>query len=160
MNTQSKIVTLAALKRKLPALRRRRAKIAFTNGCFDIIHAGHIGYLEAAKKPGRILIVGLNSDRSVRAIKGRGRPILRERDRLRTLAGLACTDYVVMFNGNTPVKLIEAVRPDVLIKGADWKNKGAVGSGFVKSYGGKVEFIRYIPGKSTTGIIQRIARRG
>ena len=133
-------------------------KIAFTNGCFDILHSGHISYLEQAKRSNRILIVGLNSDRSVRKIKGPKRPYMNEKARAVLLAALACVDYITLFNEETPIKLIDAVKPDILIKGADWKNKGAVGGDSVRANGGKVEYIKYIPGFSSTDIINRIAK--
>ena len=158
MNTKSKIVKLLTLKKKISQLRQRRKKIVFTNGCFDILHAGHISYLQGAKKTNRTLIVGLNSDRSVRKIKGAKRPIVKEQERAIILAALACVDYVILFDEDTPLKLIEAVRPDVLIKGADWKRKGTVGSKSVQENGGKVEYIKYISGCSSTDIIKRIAK--
>ena len=158
MNTQIKIIKLETLKKKVCMLRKRKDKVAFTNGCFDILHLGHVSYLQEAKKSADILIVALNSDRSVRKIKGPKRPIVRERSRAAVLAALACVDYVVLFDEETPLKLIEAVKPDILIKGADWKGKGAVGSGYVRTYGGKVKFIKFIKGLSSTGIINRIVK--
>lgn len=158
MNTQRKIVRLPTLREKVRALRKRKRTIAFTNGCFDILHLGHVIYLQEAKRAADILIVGLNSDHSVRKIKGPGRPIIEQRSRAAVLAALACVDQVVLFDEETPLKLIEAVKPDILIKGADWKGKGAVGSECVRAYGGKVKFIKYIKGLSSTGIINRIAK--
>ena len=158
MNTQTKIVKLPTLKKKIRALRKLKRKIAFTNGCFDILHLGHVSYLQEAKKAADILIVGLNSDRSVKKIKGPKRPIVDERSRAAVLAALACVDHVVLFDGETPIKLIEAVKPDILIKGADWKGKGAVGSECVRAYGGKVKFIKYVKGLSSTRIINRIVK--
>ena len=158
MNTKTKIIKLPALKRKIAQLKRSRRKIAFTNGCFDILHMGHVNYLEQAKKNDRILIVGMNSDRSVKKIKGSDRPIVGEKQRAAILAALACIDYVVLFNEETPLKLIEAVKPDILIKGADWKKKGIVGSEHVRVHGGKIEYIKFVPGLSSTKIIERIAK--
>ena len=158
MNTKSKIVKLATLKKKIAQFRKRRKKIAFTNGCFDILHAGHISYLEKAKREDRVLIVGLNSDRSVRKIKGAKRPIVGEQERATILAALACVDHVILFSEETPLKLIEAVKPDILIKGADWKTKGAVGGDCVIKNGGKIEYIKLISGRSSTNIINRIAK--
>jgi len=158
MNTRTKIVKLPTLKKKLGALRKKGKKVAFTNGCFDIIHRGHVSYLEAAKATADVLVVGVNSDRSVRRIKGLKRPIVDEQSRAAVLAGLACVDHVVIFDEETPQQLIEAVRPDVLIKGADWKVKGAVGSEFVRSCGGRVKFIRFVKGISSTGIMKRIVK--
>lgn len=156
INTRTKIVKLPTLKKKIGVLRKKNHKIAFTNGCFDILHRGHISYLEQAKKSADVLVVGLNSDRSVRKIKGSKRPIVDERSRAAVLAALSCVDHVVLFDEETPLKLIQAVKPDVLIKGADWKGKGAVGSECVRRYGGKVKFIKFVKGCSSTKIINRI----
>jgi rfaE bifunctional protein nucleotidyltransferase chain/domain len=158
INTQTKIIKIATLKKKIQALRKKKRKVAFTNGCFDILHLGHVSYLQEAKGAADILVIGLNSDRSVKKIKGPKRPIVEEKSRAAVLAALACVDYVVLFDEETPIKLIEAVKPDILIKGADWKGKGAVGSESVRAYGGKVKFIKYIKGLSSTGIINRIAK--
>lgn len=140
--------------------RHRRAgkAIAFTNGCFDILHFGHVSYLEKAKKGNRILVVGLNSDVSIREIKGTGRPIVPQRERAGVLAALASVDYVSIFSAPTPINLIKAVKPDFLIKGADWKGKGIVGEDFVKSYGGKIEYIKFEKGWSTTRIVELIKK--
>ena len=143
----------------LPRLRRQGKEIAFTNGCFDILHFGHIQYLESAKKPNRILIVGLNSDLSVRKIKGLKRPVMAQKERAVILAALGCVDYVVIFHEETPFRLIQSIHPDVLIKGADWKAKGVIGSDIVKANGGRVELIRYLPDYSTSAIIKRILDR-
>ncbi len=158
MNTKAKIVKLPTLKRKIAQLKKAKRKIAFTNGCFDILHMGHVSYLEQAKKSGRILIVGLNSDRSVKKIKGFNRPIVGEKGRATILAALSCVDYVVLFNEATPLKLIEAIKPDILIKGADWKKKGIVGSESVQAHGGKIEYIKFLPRLSSTNIIERITK--
>jgi len=139
-------------------LKRQRKTIAFTNGCFDILHFGHVRYLEAAKKS-RVLVVAINSDGSVRKIKGDQRPIVPQKERASLIAALECVDYVTIFNEPTPFKVIAALRPDVLIKGADWKGKEVVGADFVKSYGGRVEFIRYVKGFSTTKIIESIKEK-
>ena len=152
MNIRNKIVTAGSLQKKIAKHRREGKKIAFTNGCFDILHFGHVHYLEKAKKPGRILIVGLNSDRSIKSIKDPGRPVVTDKQRAGVLAGLSSVDYVVIFNEPTPVKLIQQLRPDVLIKGADWKGKKLAGQSVVK----KVELIRYLPNISTTNIIRKI----
>jgi len=158
MNTKSKIVKLLTLKKKIAYARRQRKKIAFTNGCFDILHAGHVHYLQKAKKQNRILIVGLNSDRSVRTIKGPRRPIVKEQQRASVLAALACVDYVTLFGEATPLKLIDAVKPDILIKGADWKKKGAIGGDRVTANGGKIEYIKFLSGRSSTDLIKRIKK--
>ena len=156
MDSQKKILSLNTLKKTLARLRKNGKTIAFTNGCFDILHAGHVSYLEAAKKKGRILVVGLNSDHSVRRIKGPGRPIVGEKERAQVLSALNCVDYVTIFNAQTPLKLIQVVKPDVLIKGADWKNKTVVGQDIVEKNGGRVELIKYLPRFSTTKIIDKI----
>lgn len=156
MNTRHKIVSLTTLKKKLALLRRQKRTIAFTNGCFDILHYGHVSYLEAAKKDNRILVVGLNADASIKRIKGNLRPILPQDERAKVLAALECVDFVTIFSEDTPAKLIAAIIPDVLIKGADWKGKDVVGSDVVKAHGGKVELIKYLPNLSTTNIIQTV----
>jgi rfaE bifunctional protein nucleotidyltransferase chain/domain len=156
MDIKKKIVSLPALKKKLALGRKKKYKILFTNGCFDILHLGHVLYLEKAKKPNRMVIVGLNSDNSIKHIKGDKRPIVSQNERAYVLAGLESVDFVTIFNEATPQKLIEAVRPDILAKGADWKGKEVAGGEFVRSYGGKVEFIEYVKGHSSTDIIKKI----
>ncbi len=136
--------------------RKQGQKIVFTNGCFDVLHRGHTEYLKFCKGCGDIVIVGLNSDRSVKEIKGPDRPINNQHDRAAVLASLECVDYVVVFDEATPMDLIMKVRPDVLVKGEDWKEKGAVGSEFVESYGGQVKFARLIQGKSSTDTIAKM----
>ncbi len=150
---------MEALKRRIPRLRRQGKTIAFTNGCFDILHRGHVQYLEEAKHKNRVLIVGLNSDSSIRKIKGPRRPVVPQKARAAVLAALACVDYVMIFNEETPARAIGELRPDVLIKGADWKGKGVAGGDIVRRYGGKVEYIPYVPGFSTTRLIQAIYRQ-
>lgn len=159
MKRSSKILKLETLKRKIAQLRKKGKQIAFTNGCFDILHYGHVSYLEEVKKKDRILIVGLNSDSSIRKIKGAKRPIIKQDQRAALLAALSCVDYVTIFNEETPLKTITVLKPDVLIKGADWKTKGVVGADVVKSNGGRVEFIKYISNLSTTGIIKKIKEK-
>ncbi len=156
MNSNKKIVSLASLKRKLSALRKQKRTIAFTNGCFDILHYGHVSYLQKAKAKDRVLVVGLNSDSSVRKIKGPQRPVNSELNRAGVLAGLECVDFVTIFNEETPYELIRAVRPDILIKGADWKGKAVAGSDLVS----RVELIEYVPNLSTTNIIGKIQKSG
>lgn len=151
-----KIVSLEILKRKLPGFRRQGKKIAFTNGCFDILHLGHVNYLQACKKKNRILVLGLNSDVSVRKIKGDKRPIVPQKARAIVLAALECVDFVVLFSQETPLKLIQMVNPDVLLKGADWKDKGIIGAENVLRAGGKVEYVKFVKGYSTTDIIEAI----
>ena len=159
MKSKAKIVSLGSLRKSVSRLRKRGKKIAFTNGCFDILHYGHINYLEKASRQGRVLIVGLNSDNSVRKIKGPLRPIVPQQERAAVLAALACVDFVTIFKEPTPLNLIKAVKPDVLIKGADWKGKEVVGAGLVRSRGGRVELIKYVQGKSTTNIIKAVLKK-
>ncbi|TAL17455.1 D-glycero-beta-D-manno-heptose 1-phosphate adenylyltransferase [bacterium] len=140
---------------------RRKAgeKIVFTNGCFDIIHPGHVTYLDKARSLGDILVVGLNSDASVkRQGKGPGRPIMNEGERAAVLSALRSVDYVVLFDEDTPLKLIEALLPDFLVKGGDWPVESIVGREAVEKAGGKVLSIPLVEGKSTTSIVERIAR--
>lgn len=155
---ESKIKNLKELKKITSNLRKINKKILFTNGCFDLLHYGHIKYLEDAKRKGDILIVGINSDSSIKKIKGKNRPIVNERDRLRIIAALESVNYVVMFNENTPIKVIQSIKPDMLIKGSDWNKNNIVGSDFVLDYGGKVSTIKIIKGRSTTNLINKIAK--
>ena len=159
MNAQEKILSFNALKKRLLSDRRRGKKIVFTNGCFDLLHIGHVAYLEKAKKKNSVLVIGLNSDRSVRRIKGQHRPIVPEKERAYILAALSVVDYVVIFNEDTPQRTIEVLKPDVLVKGADWKGKTVAGGESVKSYGGKVEFIKFLPNRSSTNIIQTVLQK-
>src|SRR5208283_379843 len=131
MSFINKHLTLPRLLKKLPALRRQGKTIAFTNGCFDLMHIGHVKYLEDASKGSRILIVGLNSDTSTRLIKGPHRPIITQNSRAAVLAALESVDFVVIFNEDTPYKTIAAIKPDILIKGADWKGKSVIGEDLV-----------------------------
>ena len=151
-----KIVDLKTLKEKIFKFRRQGRTIAFTNGCFDILHLGHVLYLQAAKIEDPILIIGLNSDQSIRKIKGPQRPILPEKARALLLASLECVDYVIIFNEETPLKLIRAVKPDILVKGADWRGKDVAGRAVVEAYGGRVKYVKYIAGYSTSRIIEKI----
>ena len=131
-------------------------KIVFTNGCFDLIHRGHIEYLNKAKKLGDILIIGLNSDDSVRKLKGVNRPINYEQDRAVVLDNLEAVDYVCLFDEDTPYELIKIVQPDILVKGGDWAVRDIVGSDIVLALGGEVKSLHFIEGKSTTDIIEKI----
>lgn len=151
-----KVLPLAKLLPALAEERRRGRKIVFTNGCFDLLHVGHVRLLEQARSAGDVLVLGLNSDASVRANKGDARPVVGQQDRAAVLAALSCVDYVTFFDDPTPARLIRRLRPDVLVKGDDWRGKGVVGRSFVESYGGRVEFVRLVPGHSTTGLIARI----
>lgn len=131
-------------------------KIVFTNGCFDLLHVGHVRYLQDARKLGDLLVVGLNADASVRKLKGPTRPVQVEDDRAEILAALSCVDAVTFFSEETPLKLIETVKPQVLVKGGDWPVEKIVGYEFVKSRGGLTKSLPFHPGRSTTGLIEKI----
>jgi len=137
-------------------LRRRGNKIVFTNGVFDVLHRGHISYLAKAASYGDVLIVGLNSDQSVRRIKGKSRPFQSQRDRAEILLALRAVGFVVIFGEDTPDKLIRQIKPDVLVKGADYKLSEIVGAEFVRSYGGRVRRIRLTPGRSTSRLLRKL----
>lgn len=153
-----KIGTERAVAARLKRARREGRTIVFTNGCFDLLHPGHVRYLAAARDRGDELVVGLNSDRSVRGLKGPGRPVQTEEARAEVLAALASVDHVVVFDAPTPLELILALRPDVLAKGADWAEADIVGAREVRSWGGRVARIRLVPGESTTRLVKRSAR--
>lgn len=155
---ENKIKAPLQLQRELDRLRRRGKKIVFTNGCFDILHYGHVKYLEKAGRKGDVLVVGVNSDASVRRLKGPSRPVNSQRWRAAVLAALQSVDFVTFFDEDTPLELIRRLKPDVLVKGGDWKKKDIVGSGFVESLGGKVFSIGFEKGFSTTKVIDAIAR--
>ena len=138
------------------ALKLHRQKIVFTNGCFDVLHYGHVRYLLEAKKLGDILVVGLNSDESVRRLKGPTRPVNGEKERAFVLAALTCIDYVVIFGEDTPKELIETVVPDVLVKGGDYDLSNIVGADFVTQNGGTVTTIPFVEGFSSTHIIEQL----
>jgi len=150
------IVTLDRLARLRTGFRRNGKIVVFTNGTFDILHRGHVEYLRAARAMGDVLIVGLNSDASIRRIKGDGRPINRAADRAAVLSALRSVDYVCIFGADTPAKIIARLVPDVLVKGADWKSSAIVGRDVVERHGGVVRRVRLTPGRSTTEIIRRI----
>lgn len=137
-------------------LKQNNKKVVFTNGCFDILHAGHVDYLIKAKECGDILIVGLNSDRSVREIKGEKRPIVTQEERAFILNNLKCVDYVVLFDDPTPKELIDKIIPDVLIKGGDWAIENIVGRDVVEANGGEVKNIQFVTSQSTTNIIKKV----
>ncbi|MBK3331875.1 D-glycero-beta-D-manno-heptose 1-phosphate adenylyltransferase [Persephonella atlantica] len=143
---------------KIKKWKKEGKKIVFTNGCFDIIHAGHVDYLEKAKALGDILVVGLNSDDSIRRIKGKERPVNIQQHRKKVLEALKPVDLVIVFDEDTPEKLIKMIKPDVLVKGGDWKIENIVGADFVKSYGGTVTTIDFVYDISTTKIIEKIKR--
>jgi len=152
-----KICQPDVLMRRARAWRARGERLVFTNGCFDLLHAGHVTYLEQARKQGDRLIVGLNTDRSVSALKGPSRPVIHENDRARVLAALEAVDAVLLFDEDTPIELIRALRPDVLVKGSDYTEEQVVGAADVKSWGGRVALIDFLPGRSSTTILNRIA---
>lgn len=155
---KDKVKPLSQLVKIIPRLKKEGKKIVFTNGCFDLLHYGHAKYLEAAKSKGDILVVGVNSDASIRRIKGKDRPIVGENNRLHLIAALESVDFAVLFQEDTPLGLIKKIQPDILIKGADWKNKGIVGADFIKSYGGRVSTVELVKGLSTTNLIKIIAK--
>jgi len=153
---RSKILKLPDLIQTLEGLRKSGKRVVFTNGCFDILHVGHVRYLTAARAKGDILVLGLNSDVSVRSIKPDNRPIVNQDQRAEVLAGLTCVDYITIFDEPDPLALIRAVKPDILVKGADWEEAEIIGSDAVKSYGGKVVRVEVVPDISTSRIIRRI----
>lgn len=155
----AKILGRPALVKRLALLKRAGKRIVFTNGCFDILHYGHLKLLSDAKAFGDVLVVGLNSDASIRMIKGRSRPVRGQGERAAMLAGLAAVDYVALFRGATPRLLIEAISPHVLVKGGDWHAGRIVGARFVESRGGKVVVIPLAKGYSTTSLIEKIRKR-
>jgi D-beta-D-heptose 7-phosphate kinase/D-beta-D-heptose 1-phosphate adenosyltransferase len=159
VNTKNKILSLALLVRKISALRRKGKKIVFTNGCFDLLHFGHVKYLEDMKARNSVVVVGLNSDTSIKEIKAKGRPIQPQMARARVLAALACVDYVTIFSDTTPYRTIKALQPDILVKGADWRGKAVVGEDIVKAHGGRVQLVHYVKDFSTTGIIKKILKQ-
>jgi rfaE bifunctional protein nucleotidyltransferase chain/domain len=153
-----KILGQKKLAKILAKARAKGKRIVFTNGCFDIIHAGHVKYLDDAKKLGDILVIGMNSDKSVKALKGPSRPINSQDDRASVIAALEAVDFVTIFGEETPEALIKRLKPNVLVKGGDWKIKDIVGGDFVKSLGGKVARIPFLKGRSTSAIIKKLIR--
>ena len=154
--TNNKIFDRAILGNRLAMWRFLNNKIVFTNGCFDILHRGHIEYLSQSRDRGAVLIIGLNSDASVKRIKGEGRPVQDEMSRALVLASLRFVDAVVLFDEDTPYELIKIVRPDVLVKGADYKEDTIVGADIVKANGGEVVIIPLVEGYSTTEILKKV----
>jgi len=159
MGLSSKIKSCRQLAVILRGLRAGGKVVVFTNGCFDLLHAGHVRYLAAARREGDILVVGLNSDRSVRDIKGDPRPIWPESERAQVLAGLAAVNYVVLFDEPDPLRLITALAPDVLVKGGDWPEEAIIGAQGVRNRGGRVVRIPVVEGAGTSAIIARILER-
>jgi D-beta-D-heptose 7-phosphate kinase/D-beta-D-heptose 1-phosphate adenosyltransferase len=154
----SKILDLDSLIRERALLRSKGQSLVFTNGCFDLIHPGHVRYLAQARALGDALVVALNSDRSVRILKGHGRPILNEKERIEVIAALEAVDYVIVFDEDTPHSLISRLLPDVLVKGGDWQLNEIVGRAEVERAGGKVLSLPFLEGYSSTDIIERIKR--
>jgi len=157
--TQSNILPLKELIKIRAVLKSENKKVVFTNGCFDILHAGHVDYLVKAKKQGDILIVALNSDKSVRRIKGEKRPIVPEEQRAFIISQLKCVDYVTFFDEDTPEKTIQTLVPDILVKGSDWKIENIIGRDIVEENGGSVVTIDFVTNTSSSGIIESILER-
>ena len=153
----SVVVTRAELVQMREKFRHEGKKVVFTNGCFDIVHRGHVDYLTKAKALGDVLLVGMNTDASVRRLKGAARPIVCQDDRAFVLGAFRVVDYVCLFDEDTPYELIKAIVPDVLVKGSDWKIDSIVGKDIVEAAGGSVQMIDFVPNHSTTDIIKKIA---
>ena len=156
---KDKIKKPVELKTIIQKLQEQGRRVAFTNGCFDILHFGHISYLENAKSITDILVVALNSDSSIKRIKGKSRPILKLKNRMSIIAALESVDFVTYFNQNTPNEIIKLLKPDILVKGGDWNKNSVVGKYVVESYGGRVIILPYIKGESTTKIIKMAANK-
>jgi len=155
----SKIIDRESLIPILTGLRKEGEKVVFTNGCFDLLHVGHIRYLQQAREEGDILVLGLNSDRSVRELKGETRPFFPQEERAEVLAALSMVDYIVIFDERTPLNLIKEIRPDILVKGGDWRREDIVGGDEVEASGGRVVVVPEIPGRSTSNLVAEIVRR-
>ena len=156
---KEKIKTKEDLQRIIKDLKAKGKKIVFTNGCFDLLHLGHVRYLEKAKSLGDILVVGINSDRSVQSLKGPERPILPEEERAEILSSLGCVDYVTIFNELTPLELISSLEPHILVKGGDWTKETTVGKEVVEKSGGEVVILPFVEGSSTSNLIETILKR-
>ncbi len=151
-----KLLTNSELVCEASLLKKAGKSIVFTNGCFDILHAGHVRYLAAARAEGDVLVVGLNSDKSVKLIKDEKRPVVTQTQRAEVLSALSSVDFVTLFDESDPLKLIQDIRPDVLVKGGDWAEKDIIGADFVRANGGKVVRVSVVPDISTSHIIKRI----
>lgn len=138
---------------------RKGKKVVFTNGCFDLLHIGHVRYLKEARSLGDILVVALNTDASVRKLKGPERPVQLEDDRAEILSSLVCVDYTLLFDEETPERIIKLIKPDILVKGGDWKVDQIVGAPFVQSYGGTVKSLPFVDGRSTTNLIKKARQK-
>lgn len=159
MKKDKKVKSLKSLVGIVSLLKRKKKKIVFTNGCFDILHYGHAKYLQQASKLGDILIIGLNSDSSVKIIKkDKNRPVNGQIERANVLATLSPVDYIVIFSDKTPYRLVKALKPHIIVKGGDWRKDDVVGKDIVESYGGKVVIMPYVKGYSTTKIIESIRK--
>ena len=158
-DSNSKIKNIDVLEVLIEAEKARGKQVVFTNGCFDLLHAGHVKYLQKARNLGDLLVLGLNSDASVRRLKGEKRPLIGEDERAHILAALDCIDYVVIFEEDTPLELISALKPHILAKGGDYTPERVVGKDLVEAYGGRVELVSFVDGKSTTNIIERVLER-
>lgn len=156
---EDKIKSRSGLIKTIWTLKKRGKKIVFTNGCFDVLHKGHVKLLEKAKSLGNVLVVAVNSDSSAKRIKGLTRPINNQTDRAIIVAALSSVDFVTFFDEPTPEGLIKKLNPDVLVKGGDWKKEKIVGSAHVESYGGKVYSIKLVKGYSTSGFIRQVIKR-
>ena len=156
---RQKIKAKKELLRIITGLKTKGKRIVFTNGCFDLLHIGHVRYLEKAKALGDVLVVGVNSDSSVRKLKGRRRPIQPEQDRAEILSALGCVDYVALFNEIDPLKLITSLKPDVLVKGGDWTKEQTVGKEVVERSGGEVVILPFVKGASTSTLIETILKK-
>jgi rfaE bifunctional protein nucleotidyltransferase chain/domain len=156
---KNKVISKSLLLKKIRKIRKENKTVGFTNGCFDIIHPGHIDFISRAKKQVDFLILGLNSDSSVKAIKGKGRPINDQVFRAKVLSALEDVGSIVIFNEPTPYQIISFLKPDYLFKGSDWKGKVVVGRDILKEYGGKVRLLPYLKGYSTTSVLKKICRK-
>jgi D-beta-D-heptose 7-phosphate kinase/D-beta-D-heptose 1-phosphate adenosyltransferase len=156
---KEKVKSKELLCKTIEDLKKKGKRIVFTNGCFDLLHLGHVRYLEKSKSLGDILVVGVNSDRSVRSLKGPERPILPEEERMEILSSLACVDYVTVFDELTPLELISSLQPHILVKGGDWTKEAVVGREVVEQSGGEVVILPFIEGSSTSNLIETILKR-
>lgn len=155
---KSKIKSINSLVKIVHRLKKKDKKIVFTNGCFDLLHTGHIRYLKKAKKLGDVLIVGINSDNSIKRLKGDGRPIVSQNDRAELLSEFSFVDFITIFKENTPLNIIKKILPDVLVKGSDWKKNNIVGSDVVCNGGGSVVTVPLLKDHSTSNIIQKVGK--
>lgn len=159
MDIQLKIMDARTLASRIAELRKVGKKVVFTNGCFDLLHVGHVRYLLAARNEGDVLVVGLNSDQSIKLIKGSQRPIVAQDQRAEILASLQVVDYVTLFDESNPLKLIQIIKPTILVKGSDWSEDNIIGADFVKARGGRVVRVPLVKDASSSVIIERIVKR-